>query len=109
MDDHRKYENYAFNIFIVLSYTLTALFLTGISTKSKEYLDIIDKYVKIYISLYLLWRFNPFRKIKFDDLDRKVAFSSGLFLFTTTIVNQIISSYLNQISRKVNYQKLIYF
>ena len=44
----RKYENLAFNVFIITSYILTAFFLTGVSTKSKEYLYTIDKYVKIY-------------------------------------------------------------
>jgi hypothetical protein len=97
----RKYENLAFNVFIITSYILTAFFLTGVSTKSKEYLYTIDKYVKIYISLYLLWRFNPFGSIKFVDLDRNIAFSSGLFLFTTTVVNELLQKYFTNIKQMV--------
>ena len=65
--------------------------------KISQYLETIQYWVKIYISLFLIWRFNFFRKIHFTDLDRKVAFSAGLFLFTTTIFNQILTNYLKEI------------
>jgi len=49
----------------------------------------------------LIIRFNPFQKIEFTDLDRKVAFSSGLFLLSTTIINQILITYLTNINSYV--------
>ena len=66
----------------------------GISKTAPMYLDDFDYYVKIYISLFLLWRFNMFRKIEFNELDRKIAFSAGLFLFTSTAVYTILTGYV---------------
>jgi len=89
-----KVQNFWFNVFIVLTYFLYILFAVGIFKSAPQYLEALDYYVKIYISLFLLWRFNPFRKIHFTDLDRKIAFSAGIFLFTTSAVNQILTNYL---------------
>ena len=38
-----------------------------------------------------MWRFNPLReKPEFTELDRKIAFSAGVFILTTTALNQYI-------------------
>jgi len=95
-----KIQNFWFDIFIFLSYSLYILFAIGIIKNAPEYLDSLDYYVKIYVSLFLLWRFNPLRKIIFTDLDRKVAFSAGLFLFSTTAINKIIKIYLDDVKDK---------
>jgi hypothetical protein len=90
-----NYQNTGFNIFIVTSYLLYILFAVGLFSSAPQYIEKLDYYVKIYISLFLLWRFNPFRDLKFTDLDRKIAFSAGIFLFTTSTVNQILMKYLS--------------
>ena len=90
-------QNNMFNVFVFISYLTYAGLALGIFKNAPAYLDDLDYYVKIYISLFLLWRFNPFRTIKFNSLDRKIAFSSGLFLFTTSALNQILSRYLARI------------
>ena len=100
-------QNTTFNIIIGITYFLIALFITGYYTDSKIYLTSMDYYVKIYISLFLIYRFNPFRKLLFDekivftDLDRKIAYSSGLMLFVTTTINQVLLSYLDIIKSQI--------
>jgi len=89
-----KIQDFWFNTFIILTYSLYILFAVGLFKNAPQYLESLDYYVKIYISLFLLWRFNPFRKIHFTELDRKIAFSAGIFLFTTSAVNQILNNYL---------------
>jgi FlaA1/EpsC-like NDP-sugar epimerase len=90
-----KAQNTFFNIFIVVTYLLYGLFVFGIFKKAPQYLEVLDYYIKIYISLFLLWRFNIFRyNIHFTELDRKIVFTAGLFLFTTTAVNTILMQYL---------------
>lgn len=86
-------QEYSFLIFIFLSYFLTFLTILKLSTDAMKYLNILDYYVKIYISLYLIVRFNPFTKIKFTNHDRRVAFSSGLFLLSTTAIYNILSNF----------------
>lgn len=101
MDKLEKYQNNAFTIFIILTYLVYILSAIGISKTAPIYLDDFDYYVKIYISLFLLWRFNMFRKIEFNELDRKIAFSAGLFLFTSTAVYNILTDYVKTTSKNV--------
>lgn len=75
---------------LILSYVLVISAYLGISINAPKYLDELDYYMRIYISLFLLWRFNPFRTIVFTELDRKIAFSAGLFIITTTALNKYI-------------------
>jgi hypothetical protein len=92
-----SFQNLIFNIIIIFSYTCGALIVLGVYPNAATYLANVDYYVRIYVSLFLLLRFNPFRHITFTDLDRKVAFTAGIFIFTTTIVNQILLSYATEL------------
>lgn len=67
----------------------------------------LDYYLKIFLALYLLYRFNPLRKeFEFKELDRRVAFSAGVFIFTTTILNKILitysTKYRDEVLKKIN-------
>jgi hypothetical protein len=42
-------------------------------------------------------RFNPFRKVEFTELDRKIVFSAAIFIFTTTAINSLLITYLKKI------------
>jgi hypothetical protein len=87
-----------FNIIIWVTWILYILIALGLSVRAPEYLDTLQYYVKIYICLFLMYRFNPFRRVRFTSLDAKIAFSAGIFLFTTTYINVIIQHYLEEIS-----------
>ena len=95
-------QNRAFDIFIFISWILYFAILFGVSINAPSYLDNVDYYAKMYVSLFLLYRFNAFRQIKFTELDRKIVFSAGLFLFATTALNQIITQYLQPIKSKIS-------
>ena len=100
-----KVQNFWFNVFIVITYLLYILFAVGIFKNAPQYLELLDYYVKIYISLFLLWRFNPFRRIQFTDLDRKIAFSAGIFILTTTALNNYLINFKDKILQKIQYIK----
>jgi hypothetical protein len=92
------FQEWFFNLFIIISYSLIFISFVGFSSLAPKYLETLDYYVRIYICLFLIWRFNPFRKIShFTELDRKIAFSAGLFILTTTALNQ----YLNDAKEKI--------
>jgi hypothetical protein len=89
-----KLQEILFNIFIFVTYFLIIVSSFGISDSAQKYLKLLDYYVRIYVCLFLIWRFNPFRSYyEFTNLDRKIAFSAGLLILTTTALNQ----YLNEI------------
>lgn len=96
---HRLQE-ILFNTFIIISYSLIILSFLGLSQSAEKYLQSLDYYVRIYICLFLIWRFNPFRSnYEFTDLDRKIAFSGGLIILTTSALNNYLTDIKNVIKQ----------
>jgi hypothetical protein len=92
-------QNNLFTIVITLSWILYISILLGLSTSAPNYLSDLQYYTKMYVSLFLILRFNPFRKVKFTELDGKIAFSAGLFLLGTTAINSIVLRHLGDVGR----------
>ncbi len=90
-----------FNIIAIITWILYIAIALGLSVKAPEYLDILQYYIKIYVSLFLMYRFNPFRHVRFTNLDAKIAFTAGALLFTTTYINAIIQNYLQDITYSI--------
>ena len=95
-----KIQEHGFDIVVALTYILYFGAVLGVAAFSPKYIDLLDFWIKLYICIFLLWRFHPFIQRKtFSELDRKIAFSAGCFLLTTTAINEYlvsISSYLKQ-------------
>ena len=79
-----------FTYMIYTSYVLYIVVALGLSRSAPKYLSYLDSAIRIYVSLFLMYQFNPFlnQTAEFTELDRKMAFSAGVFTFTTTAVNQ---------------------
>jgi hypothetical protein len=78
------------------SYFLYFLFVIGFANNAPEYLIPLNYYVQIYVSLFLIIRFNPFSKVKFTELDKKIAFTGGLFIISTSILNKSVLDYVSE-------------
>lgn len=93
-----KWQERVFDICINVSYLLILISSLGLSQSAPKYLYSLDYYIRVYTCIFLVWRFNPFRSYyEFTNLDRKIAFSAGLFILTTTVINE----YLDDIKYKV--------
>lgn len=68
----------------------------GALSNEPKILSIIDYWIKVFVGLFLLYRFNPYVHIKFTEFDRKVVFSAGMFMFVTTIVNTYLRTYVQK-------------
>jgi hypothetical protein len=89
-----------FDIFIIISWILVVISALGFSQDASKFLQDLDYYVRIYICLFLIWRFNPFKRhYEFTNLDRKIAFSAGMFILTTTALNQYLEKFKNTIKK----------
>jgi hypothetical protein len=100
-DKVNEFQERFFTIFIYISYALIFISFFGLSHSAPKYLETLDYYVRIYICLFLIWRFNPLRNIeKFTSLDRKIAFSAGLFIITTTALNKYLV-YIQHKAKKI--------
>jgi len=60
------------------------------------YLPLIQLVLKYFVILFLMIRFNPYSHEKFTDFDKKIVFSSSLFLLSTTAVTDFLLSYFNK-------------
>lgn len=82
------------NLFIItvrIIWLLIILTVLGISQSAPKYLGIFEYYVKIYVCLFLIWRFNPFNHSNtFTVLDKRIAFSSGIIILTTTFLTTFL-------------------
>ena len=79
-----------FTWFIRFLYVLIISTALGLSATAPMYLVTAENFLRIYICLVLIWRFNPLRTYVFKELDRKIAFHAGIILLTTSVLAQII-------------------
>jgi hypothetical protein len=102
-------HKFQYNMFLFVTYLTWFLYIIialGLSINAPEYLYDLQYYIKIYVSLFLVLRFNPFRNVEFTELDKKIAFSAGLFLITTTAINEILMVYFNNINNYLYFLKI---
>jgi hypothetical protein len=104
MNKHQlhNWQEKLFDLIIYISYILMILSAFGLSQTAPKYLQSLDYYVRVYICLFLIWRFNPLKlHYEFTDLDRKIAFSAGVFILTTTALNQYIEQLKTVVKNKL--------
>lgn len=94
-----NFQDKAYDIIVYITWVLYLVIALGISANAPQYLNELQYYVKLYVSLFLIFRFNPFRKVHFTELDAKIAFSAGVFLLTTTAISNILETYLTKINK----------
>ena len=90
-----EFQNMVFDYVTVFTYILYIIIALGLSASAPSYLDDLLFYTKMYVSLFLIYRFNPLRFVKFTPLDAKIAFNAGIFLLFTTTINSVLVTYIN--------------
>jgi len=83
-----KLHEIVFYIALYLSYFLYIIAYLKIEYYNPKYLEMLHVYMKYYVSIFLIIRFNPFTNSHFTEFDRKIVFSSAIFLLTTTAFNE---------------------
>jgi hypothetical protein len=101
--DIHNFQNRVFDIVVYVTWGLYIAIALGLSANAPEYLDDLQYYIKMYVSLFLIYRFNPFRRVKFTSLDAKIAFSAGMFLLATTAIDSVLKTYLSDITKKLEF------
>jgi hypothetical protein len=106
-----QFQETIFNIFIVISWLLILLTFMGVFNEYPEAFNYLTFYIKIYICLFLIWRFNPLRHlllkkpITFTNLDRKIAFSAGLIVLNTTVIREYLAYVKSKMTPQVKHKK----
>jgi hypothetical protein len=73
---------------------------------AKKYIIIFHIIIQIFVSAFLIWRFNPYIKVKFNELDKKIAFDAGIIILSTSIIGNIVLLYLINIQKKIQPKEL---
>jgi hypothetical protein len=91
------------NYFGYITKLVVVLFIIGFFTDKPSGFLAINFVIKILFSLYLIYRFNSYRKnkIQFTDLDRKICYSAGVYIFTFSFVD-IIQTYIERLRELID-------
>jgi hypothetical protein len=83
----------------IITFIIFALLFIGLIQKEPFYFVEFVFIFKVFISIFLIYRFNDFRKnIKFTDLDRKVCFLAGINLLMISFAD-LIQEYMGKIKK----------
>ena len=96
-------QYYLFDIVNTSMFILLIVSYIGVWSLAPNYLEILRMILQIYVSVFLIIRFNPYvKRTNFSELDRKVAYSAGIFMFMSTVIAKYITyNYINNQSIKV--------
>ena len=78
--------------FNLLYFCMVLLFAFGVFLDERHYFDTANFFMKIYLSLYLIYRFNSYQKsLQFTHLDKIMCYSAGMYLLGATFADYFIS------------------
>ena len=77
------------DIFIIITYIVYAAIYLGLALTTPDYIKYLNFLVKLYVGLFLFFRFNPWTTHKCSDLDKKIAYNGGIFLILDSYIKMI--------------------
>jgi hypothetical protein len=99
--DLDKIQDRTLDLILFFTYFFYILLALGIYFISPQYIDTLHNIVKLYVCFFLIYRFNPWRVTKCNHLDKRVAFSAGFFLLSTTIFENILTYVISKTETRV--------
>ena len=105
--DFTRLEHFIIDWIGVITFIMFILLFVGILQKEPTFFVEFVFLFKVCISLFLIYRFNNFRKdIKFTDLDRKVCFAAGVNILLISFAD-LIQEYTKKFKGYLNLDKFI--
>ena len=88
-------ERFSLNTIQVLfafSYLVLASLMMGLTIFSKNTYEIVQISLQIILSLFIVYKFNPLKRTtSISDMERRIIFSCGIYLFLATVPYHYIS------------------
>ncbi len=105
VDNPFFYDNAYFfiNYFEYISGLVIVLFIIGVFTNKPSSFLAVNFGIKLLFAIYMMYRFNDYRKskIQFTDLDRKICYSAGIYIFVFSFLD-IIQSYIERLRKLID-------
>ena len=78
------------------SYVLYFIVLLGVGGFAPAYLNYVRDFLKYYVGILLVVLYNPltYKKHSFEEFDRKLVFSAGIFILLSTATLITIEQYI---------------
>jgi hypothetical protein len=73
---------------VVLLHVLYLLVFFGFYSVNTTYIRYLSTFIQVFVALFLIYRFNPLRKIVIHPHDGTIIFGSGMFLLTNTLFTE---------------------
>lgn len=91
-----KFYETIFFYLINISFILYILVFLGFGGIAPQYLEYLQYSLKLFVSIVLIILYNPisYKEKKFNDFDRQIVFTSGIFLFLSTTLLDSFEKYL---------------
>ena len=102
-DFQRVALDYTFYVFYILYFVIAF----GINDRAPQYLSWISNAFLVYLSMFLVIRFNPWRTTKFTEFDKTVAYNAGLQLLLSTVIVQSLVTYLKGFERVKHFKRFV--
>jgi len=92
--DNKKLYDFELNFITFLNLInliSITLFIIGFFQLQPELILKFNIFFKVILALFLIYRFNGYRKqkIRFTELDRKICFSTGVFIILISFIDII--------------------
>ena len=102
MDFYYYITNF-YNIIKIIFYILLFIIIFGLNSYAPNYLDELNVFIQIFISLFLIYRFNPITSQinELNSFDKSIVFDSALYLLSSSIIIRALEIFRN----KINYFK----
>lgn len=100
--DFYNFELKFLNFFSFITKFTVVLFIVGFLQNKPTILAQFNFVIKIILALFLIYRFNNYRKnkINFTELDRKVCYSAGIYIILISFFD-LINHYTEYIRNNV--------
>jgi hypothetical protein len=81
-------------ISIGILYLMYFLIFFGLFNINKEYTRLLGNFIQLGICLFLIIRFNPFRKHELREFDSVIIFGSAMFLLANLGITEYIIQFV---------------
>jgi len=96
--------SYGYWCLLLLSYVVYISLLLGSAYFSPLLLTYIQTSIQLFTSLYLIYSFNPLKKIKpLTDIQKIIIFNAGIYLLLSTAIGQVFVLYRDNFLKKLRY------
>jgi hypothetical protein len=86
---------YLFLIILVHLLYITTYF--GLLSYNVKYIDYLNIGIQLFICLFLIIRFHPFRKHHLKEFDANIIFGSAIYLLINLGLTEYITHYVNNV------------